>query len=290
MASRLTGWRSRRRPALWLTLAVLVVAIGAWVRLERSHPAAAEVAPAAQWLEAAYTLLARGRWEAALRQLQAAHQADPAALEAGLVLAATHLALQRPEQAIQVLTRLPAPEQASGRALVHTLLGLAYQASGRPALAAAAFGRALEADGTALLALVGLGQLAREAAHSSGQPLAPAWPDPPPPSRPEGWLELSEGYLRRATELNPEAVEPWLELARSQLAGRRWSEALTTLQRVQRLDPFRAEAHFLLGVAHEGEGRLQEAAAAYRRALELEPDHAEARRRLRRLTPADLPG
>ena len=258
------------------------------MRLQAIGPAAAEMAPAGRWLEAAFALLARGRLEAALGPLRAAYRADPSSLEAGMLLAAVHLSRQEPEQAIQTLTSLPPTRAPSEQALVQTLLGMAYQRAGQPAAAVRAYARALAAqDGTAM-ALLGLGQLARQTASQADRSaLSRAWPQQPAPDGPRAWLAASERYLRRAVELSPEAVEPHLELARTLMDLESWDAALSVLQRVNRMDPFRADVHFLLGAVYERQGRWSEAAAAYRRTLELDPGHAGARRRLQELPGPD---
>ena len=47
-----------------------------------------------------------------------------------------------------------------------------------------------------------------------------------------------------------------------------------------RLDPANARAHYVVGVGHEMQGRLPEAAAAYEETLRRNPEHGLARRRL----------
>lgn len=240
--------------------------------------------PASRWVEIAASLLARGRTEAAVAPLQSAQQADPQDLEATVLLAAVRLVLQEPDRALQVLSDVPSRLSLREQALVHTLRGQAYQRLGRLEPAVRAFGQAVQASPQAALAWLGLGQLARQvAADPSGAASSWPWPEPPASPTPRGYLELSERYLRRAAELAVEAVEPRLELARTQMELGRWQQALQSLQQANRQDPMRPETHYLLGMLYERQGRLNEAAAEYQRALELDPNHTAARMRLQRL-------
>ena len=118
-----------------------------------------------------------------------------------------------------------------------------------------------------------------------------------------------EHLVRRAVEVNPENTDALYELASILRAFRRWAEALELLERHQRLAPgnFRALADIgrcLAGLEHYAEaetvlrraldgvddadtrydlaivlnraGRLTEAVAEYRRALDRHPNHAGA--------------
>jgi tetratricopeptide (TPR) repeat protein len=60
----------------------------------------------------------------------------------------------------------------------------------------------------------------------------------------------------------------------------RLTEAEACLNTWLERQPDCAQAHHLLGVVHELRGRQQEAAAGYRRAVQIEPEHDEARERL----------
>ena len=57
-------------------------------------------------------------------------------------------------------------------------------------------------------------------------------------------------------------------------------EAVACYRRALELKPDFAEAHNNLGVALKEQGKLDEAVACYRRALELKPDFAEAHNNL----------
>ena len=60
----------------------------------------------------------------------------------------------------------------------------------------------------------------------------------------------------------------------------RLDEAIAAYNRAIALKPDYAEAHNNLGIALKDQGRLDEAIAAYHRAIALKPDHAEAHNNL----------
>lgn len=70
--------------------------------------------------------------------------------------------------------------------------------------------------------------------------------------------------------------EIWRELGLCYLETRQPDLAIEALNRALRASPDDATAHFLLGHAQGSAGHLEAAAAAYRRALDIEPGHAKA--------------
>ncbi|MGH9160317.1 MAG: tetratricopeptide repeat protein [Vicinamibacteraceae bacterium] len=96
--------------------------------------------------------------------------------------------------------------------------------------------------------------------------------------------------LERAIELDPSSGQGRVELARAYLHQNEADRALDQLERVfpngsQMLSsPYfqelEAEVYFLTGEANRMKGRGDEARRAYRRAIEIDPAHQEARRRL----------
>jgi TolB-like protein/Tfp pilus assembly protein PilF len=78
--------------------------------------------------------------------------------------------------------------------------------------------------------------------------------------------------LRRALELRPELPEAWRELGHALVAEGREDEALEAIERALALDPGDASSHAAKARAlFVGKARFREAATAYRRALELNP-------------------
>jgi tetratricopeptide (TPR) repeat protein len=68
----------------------------------------------------------------------------------------------------------------------------------------------------------------------------------------------------------------WRALGVCYLEIRQPSTALEALERSLQADPEQADTHYVLGSACGTLGNLERAAACYRRALELEPEHAKA--------------
>jgi tetratricopeptide (TPR) repeat protein len=66
--------------------------------------------------------------------------------------------------------------------------------------------------------------------------------------------------------------------AMSQVRYRRFKEAAVSASRCLSADPGYAECHMLLGAAYIGTNRWEQAAAEYRKFLELAPDHPQAPR------------
>jgi len=71
-------------------------------------------------------------------------------------------------------------------------------------------------------------------------------------------------------------AEAWRALGVCYLEIRQPGTALEALERSLQADPEQADSHYVLGNACGTLGNLVRAAACYRRALEIEPDHAKA--------------
>ncbi|WP_165837213.1 tetratricopeptide repeat protein [Phenylobacterium hankyongense] len=98
-------------------------------------------------------------------------------------------------------------------------------------------------------------------------------------SQPEQGL----AFLKRALQAEPAQGQYWLSYARGLLACGRPDEALRLLETARQrglsgpgLDGMAAQAQADLGAAHSANGRLAEAIAAYRRAVAIRPEFAEA--------------
>lgn len=93
-------------------------------------------------------------------------------------------------------------------------------------------------------------------------------------------------YLRRTTQLVPEAAGPWINLGNILIETEQYLEALVPLQRAQRLDPESASNYNNLGVAYLHADRLEASEAAFREGLRLEPDRHEIHHNFSRMLKA----
>jgi len=85
---------------------------------------------------------------------------------------------------------------------------------------------------------------------------------------------------RRALDANPNDLSARYNLALAYKLGGLESLALQEFQRVASAQPDFADVHYELGQLHLKAGRRDHALAALSRALELDPEHAGARRLL----------
>lgn len=253
-------------------------------------PVRAQTLDGARWMDAALEDLARGRLEQAAGKLRLVRWASSPGEEAGVLLAVVQIAQGQWAEALATLHQLPPAREARTRMVVEMLRGWAHQHLGQPAEAARAFGRALEADPGAAMAHVGLGLLAAGAARQGGgdAELERSWPNAGPSSS-APWLSRAEAHFERAARIAPDRVETLIELGRVRIGLERWPEALSALKQANRLDHRRAEVHFLLGVLYSRQGQRREAEAELRQALELDPQHPEARIRLEQLLAEPAP-
>lgn len=90
--------------------------------------------------------------------------------------------------------------------------------------------------------------------------------------------------LHEAVYADPEHGLARLTLARALFGSRDLQGAATHAERAALLLPSDPDAHDFVGRVRAAQGRFEEALAAFRRALQLDPGHAEARDHSRRLT------
>ena len=92
----------------------------------------------------------------------------------------------------------------------------------------------------------------------------------------------AEQALARLLEQDPGNAEAWLLRSRAEYEGRKLSRAFASLQVAMPLLQDNPEAHWRLGLIQERRGEEQQAEAAFRRAVELDPRHAGAHLELAR--------
>lgn len=97
------------------------------------------------------------------------------------------------------------------------------------------------------------------------------------------WREAVDAYME-AVRLAPEHGPARLRLAYNMLmAGRPVQDINEHVHHALQLLPEDPEAHFLRGLCYERGGMEKAAVGAFQRVLELKPNHAEAKKRLKRL-------
>lgn len=94
-----------------------------------------------------------------------------------------------------------------------------------------------------------------------------------------GDFARAEEYLKKAAQLDPNSKRAWLNLGLVVAAQNRYDEGFQAFRRAGS----EAEAHTNLAFVMTSHGRTEDAKAAYRRALELEPGLAQAQTALQRL-------
>jgi tetratricopeptide (TPR) repeat protein len=89
-------------------------------------------------------------------------------------------------------------------------------------------------------------------------------------------FEQSEAAFKKALELYPDLVAPYLSLARLYQATKETNKAIGQYQAILDKQPKFIQAHMALGAIYEAEGKDAEARTMYEKALEINPDFAPA--------------
>jgi len=105
-----------------------------------------------------------------------------------------------------------------------------------------------------------------------------------------GDLVSARRFFERAREINPGYAYVHMNLSVLEASEGHPDKSLAAAEAAVRLHPDLSLAHFYLGEALQRMGRAGDAAAAYRRALSLDPRYAEARAALARLEKSGAPG
>ena len=163
----------------------------------------------------------------------------------------------------EVLASRLATENA-GATWAHLLLATVYMVDGRGSQARQEFEQALKLEPSNEEALLNLARLD----YQDGDQLS------------------GEKRLRRVIDAHPDDVRPRLLLAESQLAERRFNDALEQARQAARLAPDTAAALNLLGRAAAAAGRWDEARDSFNRITTLDPGNARAWLNLARATVA----
>jgi tetratricopeptide (TPR) repeat protein len=227
-------------------------------RLARDRP---DWAPAQ--LELGRTLLAEGKIEAALRAFDRAEQTSAHPSLARIRTAAVLLAMGQVDHAIARAKIALGSSQTAPFA--RALLARAYLAKGDTAGAERELRAAVTAAPRDVSAPLQLGRFYLGL----------------------GRVEDALAQFQEAARRRPQAVEPLLAQVEAYVALKRPTEALDVARQVVKARPDDAGSHVFLGAVHEGLGETEEAAQAYRRALDRERHHLGASRALARLLVRD---
>jgi tetratricopeptide (TPR) repeat protein len=171
-------------------------------------------------------------------------------------------------------------------------MGLLYQLTGRPEMARANLEKALEIDPKqvgALSLLVGI-QLGKKrfdealktcriqeekmGDYPSGQALAESL---------MGKVFLAKGdtgeaerHFRKAVDLDPNLLGPYVSLARIYLSGHRVNDAIREYENILKKNAKFLPAYMALGAIYDQQGKIAEAENYYRKALDIKKDFAPA--------------
>jgi tetratricopeptide (TPR) repeat protein len=88
--------------------------------------------------------------------------------------------------------------------------------------------------------------------------------------------EQSEGALKKALDLNPDMVAPYVSLAKLYLAKKETNKAISVYEDILKKQPRFIQAHMALGAIYQAAGNQKEACEMYEKALEINPDFAPA--------------
>jgi len=180
----------------------------------------------------------------------------------------------------------------------HFNLGIAFQASGQPAMAQASYLRALEINPHLVHAYNNLGcclqlqgwpsdaEVQFRKAISLKPDFALAHFNLANALQEQRLSREAEAGFRRALECDPNLAEAHSNLASCLHEQGRIEEAEASCRRALALNPRLAAAHSTLGAVLTNQSRLPEAVAAYGRALDLAPTNLEFRLKFHLLLPA----
>jgi tetratricopeptide (TPR) repeat protein len=88
--------------------------------------------------------------------------------------------------------------------------------------------------------------------------------------------EAAERALKKALDLNPDLVGPYVVLANLYLKKNETNKAITQYKEILEKRPKFIQAHMALGAIYDAEGKSAEAQAMYEKALEISPNFAPA--------------
>jgi tetratricopeptide (TPR) repeat protein len=212
-----------------------------------------------------HELMERQQWDEAAREMDLALRLDPTVSKQGAERALAQ-ALARSGRLDEALVRMRAALAAApDDAALHAEMGNVLAARGEFAPALAAYRRAAALDPA-------LPDLQAKMAWARGNTL-----------RERGRLDEAIASYREALAAQPGLAEVRYDLGVTLAARGALEEAIHELATLAGERPREARFHLALGMALAQAGRGEDAAAAYRRGLEIRPDDVPLQRALARL-------
>jgi superkiller protein 3 len=234
----------------------------AWAQQEPTPTTpAAEAAPARADLTAARELVKAGKYDeanATLSETQASFPDDPSLL---LLRGEVLIALKQPDQAVPLLRH--AAEVAPNKKRVHFQLGTALSATGDSAGAVEAFAKEIEINPDPKV--VSMARLNRKILFENDKKFGEA-----------------AAELEQAIQADPEPREAYGELAELYLDAGKPDDAQRAIERAEAVGFQSSRLHFRMGVAYYNQKVFDKAAASFSRAVEIQPDLAQAEMALAR--------
>jgi tetratricopeptide (TPR) repeat protein len=228
------------------------------------------------------------RDEEALAQYERAVEIDPANYAARRAQVAVLRALRRWDEAETAGRALVAAHP--GNPMAHVSLGWVHDWQNRSEEALARYQRALDIEPGNVYALRSRVDSFRalrrwDDAEAAARDLVAAHPGDPLSHLNLGWVhddqdrdEEALAHYERALEIDPGHAYSWHSRIDALRALRRWDEAEAAARDLIAAHPGDPLSHLNLGWVHSDQGRHEEALAQFRRAAEIDPAHAGAKR------------
>jgi tetratricopeptide (TPR) repeat protein len=235
----------------WANRAATYAKLGQWDRVLADSSKAIELDPkyAAAWNNRGTAYASLGQPEKALADSSRAVELEPSVAQNWLTRAAVYKTLGQWEKALGQYSK--GIELDAMKGLIQR--GQAYAESGRPNEAIVDFSAAIKLD----------------------PKYAEAWCHRGTVYGQLGQVDKAIGDLSKAIALEADYAA-WVNRGITYTRLRKWDQALVDLSKATELDPKQATGWQALGDALRGQGKLADAEAAYRQAIRLKPEYANA--------------
>jgi putative PEP-CTERM system TPR-repeat lipoprotein len=188
-----------------------------------------------------FAQLNAGALDDGVRTLERVYEKQPEREDLPVQLAIAYLRLQRFDQALELLNKLPAERQSQPDML--NLRAIATSGTGDESQAEQLYERLLSEDPDSLMALINLAAIARARGNTTE----------------------AGAYLLRAQEAHQDDARPYVEVAKLELDARNFEDALRAAERARDLAPNDAGAVWQLARAYAATDQLEQAEEVARR-------------------------